>query len=279
MKIIFFATPDFAIPSLRILHESKHEIIAVVTAPDKPRGRGRSLSVTPIKQFAIENNIPVVGKKYVIQGRIMQWIRLDRYYSGSPENPDVLFMPVMCQHCDNAPCETVCPVAATVHNNEGLNDMIYNRCVGTRYCANNCPYKVRRFNWFDYTGIKKPLNMAMNPEVSQRARGVMEKCSFCKSRIKSAQMTAKNEGRPLKEGEVKTACQESCPTQAIYFGDINDKNSEVYRQFHKENSYKLLEELNAVPAVAYQTKIRNAHHLKGASGHENEQGQENGGHH
>jgi len=205
-----------------------------------------------------ENNIPTVGKDLVLQGREMHWIRVDRYYKGEPENPEAVHQPVVCMHCDNAPCETVCPVAATVHSDEGTNDMIYNRCVGTRYCANNCPYKVRRFNWFNYTKkVKKPLNMAMNPEVTVRSRGVMEKCTFCVHRIRSAQAQAKLKGRELKDGDVKTACQQSCPTGAIVFGDLNDKSSEVHRVFQREDAYSLLEELNTQPAVRYQVKVRN----------------------
>ena len=205
-----------------------------------------------------ENNIPTVGKDLVLQGREMHWMRVDRYYKGEPETPEAVHQPVVCMHCDNAPCETVCPVLATVHSNEGTNDMIYNRCVGTRYCANNCPYKVRRFNWFNYTkNVKKPMDMALNPEVTVRSRGVMEKCTFCIHRVRSAQAKAKLEGRALKDGDVKTACQESCPTGAIVFGDLKDKNSEVSRLFHREDSYALLEELNTQPAVRYQVKVRN----------------------
>ncbi len=205
-----------------------------------------------------ENNIPNVGKDLVLQGREMHWIRVDRYYKGDPKSPETLHQPVVCMHCDNAPCETVCPVAATVHSDEGTNDMIYNRCVGTRYCANNCPYKVRRFNWFNYARkVEKPLNMAMNPDVTVRSRGVMEKCTFCLHRIRSAQAQAKLENRELKDGDVQTACQQSCPTGAIVFGDLKDKSSEVYRLFTREDSYSLLEELNTQPAVRYQVKVRN----------------------
>lgn len=206
-----------------------------------------------------ENNIPIVGKKYVLQGREMHWIRIDRYYTGNPADAETVFQPVMCQHCDNAPCETVCPVLATVHSDEGLNEMVYNRCVGTRYCVNNCPYKVRRYNWFNYRKtLEKSETLAFNPEVGVRMRGVMEKCTFCVQRIKSVKDTVKQEGRKLKDGEIKTACQQTCPTGAIVFGDVNDPKSQVSQVF-KDNprSYSLLEEFNAAPAVRYMTKIRN----------------------
>ena len=210
-----------------------------------------------------ENNIPTVGKKHLLNGREMHWIRVDRYYVGDPKEPDVVHMPVMCQHCDNAPCETVCPVAATVHSDEGTNDMIYNRCVGTRYCANNCPYKVRRFNWFKYDDIPSPLNLALNPEVTVRSRGVMEKCTFCNHRITEIKHQARLEGkRPIKDGEIKTACEQSCPAEAIVFGDMNDKNSRVSQEHAKQNSYSLLEELNNVPSVRYLSKIRHTNQLK-----------------
>jgi len=205
-----------------------------------------------------ENNIPVVGKRYVLEGREMHWMRIDRYYVGSPDNPEVVYQPVMCQQCDNAPCETVCPVLATVHTDEGLNDMVYNRCVGTRYCANNCPYKVRRFNWFNYAkNIQKPLHLALNPDVTVRSRGVMEKCTFCVHRIKEGKLEAKLEKRELKDGDVQTACQASCPTGAIVFGDLNDQNSQVTKIYKQQRSYALLEEFGAAPAVRYLTKIRN----------------------
>ena len=206
-----------------------------------------------------ENNIHTVGKKYILQGREMHWIRIDRYYVGDADNAQAVFQPVMCQHCDNAPCETVCPVAATVHNSEGLNDMIYNRCVGTRYCSNNCPYKVRRFNWFNYAKlIEKPMHMALNSEVGVRTRGVMEKCTFCVQRIKEAKNKAKVEERELKDGDVKTACEVVCPAQVITFGDLNDENSRVAQIFKaEERSYALLEEWYAKPSVRYMSKIRN----------------------
>lgn len=222
-----------------------------------------------------ENNIPVVGKTHILSGRQMHWIRIDRYYAGTPKNPRTLYQPVMCHHCDNAPCETVCPVLATVHSSEGLNDMAYNRCVGTRYCANNCPYKVRRFNWFNYSKIKSPLNMALNPEVTVRARGVMEKCSFCVQRINDGKTKAVLEKRKLRDGDIKPACEQTCPTKAFVFGDMNDKESRVSKLFEKQRTYQMLEELNIVPSVRYMTKIRNtdeqlvAHH---GGGHGEEKG-------
>ena len=205
-----------------------------------------------------ENNIPTVGKKYVLQGREMHWIRVDRYYKGDPSQPEAVHQPIVCMHCDNAPCETVCPVLATVHSDEGTNDMIYNRCVGTRYCSNNCPYKVRRFNWFDYTKIKEPLNLVLNPDVTVRGRGVMEKCTFCMQKIQEGKARAKKENRELKDGDVKPACQLACPAEAITFGDLNDSNSKVNKLFNAKNSYALLDPmLNTKPAVKYRTKIRN----------------------
>jgi molybdopterin-containing oxidoreductase family iron-sulfur binding subunit len=206
-----------------------------------------------------ENNVPIVGKKYVLQGREMHWIRIDRYYTGEPADAEAVFQPVMCQHCDNAPCETVCPVLATVHSNEGLNEMVYNRCVGTRYCVNNCPYKVRRFNWFNYRKeLRKPEHLAFNPEVGVRVRGVMEKCTFCVQRIKSVKDSLKQQGREMKDGDIKVACQQTCPTGAIVFGDVNDPESQVHKKFKEEpRSYALIEEFHAAPAVRYQTKIRN----------------------
>jgi Fe-S-cluster-containing dehydrogenase component len=220
-----------------------------------------------------ENNIPVVGRKLVRMSREMHWIRIDRYYSGSPENPQVVFQPMMCQHCENASCETVCPVLATVHNDEGLNEMAYNRCVGTRYCQNNCPYKVRRFNWFDHwKDYKETANLVWNPEVTVRSRGVMEKCSFCVQRIQSVRQIAKGEKRLIKDGEFQTACQQTCPTDAIAFGNLNDPNSKVSKLKADDRAYRVLELLNNKPSVSYLTKVRNR---EVAAAH----GSEEGAHH
>jgi Fe-S-cluster-containing dehydrogenase component len=218
-----------------------------------------------------ENNIPVVGKEEVTRAHEMQWLRIDRYYNGEEENPEVVRQPVMCQHCDNAPCENVCPVLATNHSSEGLNQMAYNRCIGTRYCNNNCPYKVRRFNWMDYTGADAipnnrfdPANLTVdltrmrhNPDVTVRAKGVIEKCSFCVQRIQEKKLTAKNEGRTLQDGELQSACQQACPSNAIVFGDLNDPDSKVSKFMKDPRNYHLLEELHTLPSVGYLTKIRN----------------------
>jgi molybdopterin-containing oxidoreductase family iron-sulfur binding subunit len=247
-----------------------------------------------------ENNVAVVGKHEVARFHDMHWLRIDRYFSGNPDDPEsiqTIFQPLPCQHCDNAPCENVCPVAATSHNSEGVNQMIYNRCIGTRYCANNCPYKVRRFNWADYTGAdsfpdnQRPLveegsldevvlmmnddltRMVLNPDVTVRSRGVMEKCSFCVQRTQEGKLRAKRENRMLDDSDVKTACQEACPADAITFGNANNPNSELsrVRQSNDGRIFYTLEQLHTLPNVSYLAKVRNSPAL---SSHTAEEGEE-----
>jgi len=269
-----------------------------------------------------ENNVPVVGRDEVRRGREMHWLRLDRYYASDvestvgtrnpekfneegfdglkepAENPKVAYMPMMCQHCNHAPCETVCPVAATTHSNEGLNMMTYNRCIGTRYCGNNCPYKVRRFNWFNYPSYRKftevnPAQddlgrMVLNPDVVVRTRGVMEKCSFCVQKIQSGKLVAKKEDRPVIDGDVTTACSDVCPSNAITFGDWNDTESSIRKSTEDKRSYQALEEIGVKPNIWYKVKVRNEKNAELAEiqtahghggGHGDEHGEEHGDDH
>lgn len=260
------ANPDF-------IHEKKHGHLISMYPPheytdikwamsiDMNKCIGCGLCVTSCN---VENNIPIVGKDQTMRGREMHWMRIDRYYSGTTEDPEVSNQPMLCQHCDNAPCENVCPVVATNHSPDGLNQMVYNRCVGTRYCSNNCPYKVRRYNYLDYRDVvassyqkSDSLELMHNPEVTIRARGVMEKCSFCVQRIMEARQEATKEGRKIKGTDVKTACQQACPSNAIVFGDMNDKDSQLVEYRNHKLGYHILEELNVKPNVTYIARLRN----------------------
>jgi molybdopterin-containing oxidoreductase family iron-sulfur binding subunit len=212
-----------------------------------------------------ENNVPVVGKDEVRRQREMHWLRIDRYYTGTETNLEVDYQPMLCQHCERAPCETVCPVLATTHSSEGLNEQVYNRCVGTRYCANNCPYKVRRFNWFAYAHGDSLQNLSLNPDVTVRSRGVMEKCTFCVQRLEEAKIEARRRGKPLRDGDVQTACQQSCPARAIVFGDMKDSKSGVAQARKNPRHYQVLAELNIGPSVGYLKVVRPVRTEKGTA--------------
>jgi molybdopterin-containing oxidoreductase family iron-sulfur binding subunit len=258
----FRANPDFV--RAHVENPPREETLYEPDQFDYERKWGMAIDLTTcigcnacLMACNIENNIPVVGRQQVAMSREMLWLRLDTYFEGELENPRIHFQPVPCMHCGNAPCEYVCPVEAAIHDHEGLNLQVYNRCVGTRYCSNNCPYKVRRFNFLHYAHPGPLEALGQNPEVTVRARGVMEKCTYCVQRISAARIEAKKENRPIRDGEVRTACQEACPANAIVFGIMTDRNSAVAKYKEHPLDFSMLGQLNTRPRTTYLAQLSN----------------------
>ena len=236
---------------------AKTAALATPTDLDSAKAQKVADAINRVLACQIENNVPVVGRDEVARRRELHWLRLDRYLDANGDHLDVSHQPMLCHHCGNAPCEVVCPVLATVHSAEGLNQQVYNRCVGTRYCANNCPYKTRRFNWFNYPHDDETANLVLNPDVAVRSRGVMEKCTFCVQRLEAAKAESARTGQPIADADVQPACAQSCPARAIVFGDRNDPKSAVAKALADPRRFVVLEELGIEPAVGYLRIVRN----------------------